>query len=280
VSNEEFDPFKGSSGLADDIDVTFTEVRFGVDPAYTDTETGEPVPVFIADLATDDSDIGTNGVIENQIFSIGKGWVIEDDGASVVVASGKPRGFNTSTYLQRILQRLLELDETKARKRFEETGVGPQSAAYWEGLQVHMVQEERTIQIGKGPSRVKSELMPSEFYGWTDGEVEEKAKPEVKAKPAAKKAAAPKPKPAPKPAPAAEDEPAETPGSEYAAAKAQVDPDLVAKIEAIAADCDDADTFMSRAYSEIEGLDEDDNAMYLVDNVDAEDGIWAVRCAG
>lgn len=281
-TDTEFDPFAGSSGLVDDIDVTFTQARFIVDPNYTDTATGELIPVFAADLVTDNPEAGNGGTLEDQFFSIGKGWEIEDDGAKVVRAAGKKGGFNHSSYLQTIIAKLIELDEQLARGRYEETGLTPQEAGYWEGLRVHMVQEEYTTGGFKDvEKKTRSRLMPDAVYGWGEAEAV-KPKPAA-AKPAKKAASA---KPAAKPKPAAKEEPVEepvaaeeTPASPYAEARAAVDADMVAAIEAIAADADTDADFLDRCYNEVEGLADDDNAMFLVDNVDAEDSIWQVALA-
>lgn len=287
-TDTDFDPFAGSSGLADDLEVTFTETRFMVDPQYSDSDTGELIPIFAADLVTDQSDVGNNGVLENQFFSIGKGWVIEDDGARVVRAEGKKGGFNHSSYLQQIVARCLELDEKTMRDRYEDTGFSPQTAAFWEGFRCHMVQEEYTTGGFKGvEKKVRSHLMPDEVYGWDDAEAKP-AKPAAKkavAKPApAKKAATAKPTAKPKPAvkeEPVEETPAEPTGelSEYQTARAQVDAEIVAAIEAIAAEADTDADFIDRCYAEVDGLADDDNAMYLVDNVDADDSIWQIALA-
>ena len=179
---EEFDPFAGSSGLLDDVDVTFTNPQFVKDPQYTDKDTGQMVPVFEATLVGGDEP-------NRQLFSIGKGWEIQGGGAKVVRAEGPPKGFNNSSYIQLLVRFIIEHAESAARGRYEDTGLSPMDAGYWDGLQLHMKQVETTN--FKGELTGKTRLEPTEFLGW--GTSSSSAKEEGKAGPApAKKAAAKK----------------------------------------------------------------------------------------
>lgn len=278
MSDDTFDPFKGSSGLADDIDVTFTEVRFVKDPSYVDSDSGDMIPVFAVDFATDDPDVGENGVIENQFLSIGKGWEIEDGGAKVVRPEGKKGGFNNSTYLQSIINTMMELEngEKLLRGRYEDTGLTPQEAGFWEGLRCHMEQTDYTVGgFGNVEKKTRTRLMPTEVYGWDDAAPKPaKAAPAKKApakKAPAKKAAASKPAPEP--------EVEETVQTPYAAARLVAGQDVVDAIRAIADECEDTDAFMERCYAEVEGIDESAEIQLLVDDVDSEESIWAEAVA-
>lgn len=269
MSDDTFDPFKGSSGLADDIDVTFTEVRFVRDPSYVDSDSGDMIPVFAVDFATDDPDVGENGVIENQFLSIGKGWEIEDGGAKVVRPEGKKGGFNNSTYLQSIINTMMDLEngEKLLRGRYEDTGLTPQEAGFWEGLRCHMEQTEYTVGgFGNVEKKTRTRLMPTEVYGWTEA-----PKPATKA-PAKK---APAKKAAVKKAAAKEPEVEETVQTPYAAARLAAGEEIVAQIRAIADECEDTDQFMERCYAEVAGIDESAEIQLLVDDVDSEESIWA-----
>lgn len=268
MSDDTFDPFKGSSGLADDIDVTFTEVRFVRDPSYVDSDSGDMIPVFAVDFATDDPDVGENGVIENQFLSIGKGWEIEDGGAKVVRPEGKKGGFNNSTYLQSVINKMMDLEngEKLLRGRYEDTGLTPQEAGFWEGLRCHMEQTEYTVGgFGNVEKKTRTRLMPTEVYGW-DAPAATKPAPAKKAP--AKKAPAKK-------AAAKEPEVEETVQTPYAAARLVAGEDIVAQIRAIADECEDTDQFMERCYAEVTGIDESAEIQLLVDDVDSEESIWA-----
>ena len=275
---DEFDQiFRGTTGLADDFDCVFRKPAFLRNPTYTDSD-GVPQLVLSVDFHTDSHDIGQNGVLEDQLLTIGKGWETEDGGKSVVHTSGKPRGFNVSTYAQLILTRLLELDEQKVKDHYAQVKVGPQHAAFWDGLSVHLNMEK----TGEG-QYAKDRLLPTVFHGWVGEGAEGKA-PAKKA--AAKKAASTKAKAKPASEPEPDTEPEAEGGEDsteattpYLAAKAQVDTGIIAQLEAIAGESGTADEFMERAYAEVDGIDDDENIQLLVDDVDSDESIWAEACA-
>ena len=244
--SDEFDPFHTTTGLADDLDITIRNFRFGLDPGYTNDD--EMVLTGICDFATDDPDVGNGGVIENQFVTIGKGWEAIDGGKAVQREDGRPKGFNNSTYLGAIIDACLALDEGKMRSRMETTKLTPMDAGYWEGLTLHMEQTEYSAF-----NKTRTRLLPTEVKGWTASE-----KPKAAKKAAAKKVAAKKA------APKAEE--SEEGGLE--AIKAQII--TIAK----SSEDDGGATFIERCYAEIDGLDANDEAMLLVDDVESEDSIW------
>jgi len=265
--------FGGSSGLFDDGEVTFTECRFIKDPGYTNQD-GDLMPVFATDLVTDDPDVGESGTLENQFFSIGKGWEIEDGGAKVAHESGKEKGFNKQTYLQAFLIAMMETEDgkgaDKVRERYEATGLTPQTAGFWEGLRVHVEQQDYTTGGFKDvEKKTRGRLMPIEVLGWDGAAVEKPAAPVAKKAPA-KKAPVKK-------APAKAEPEAEL--SPYATARAAVGEGIAEAIRAIADEVTDTDEFMERCYAEIDGIDADDNIQLLVDDVESEDSIWAEAVA-
>lgn len=274
---DEFDQiFRGTTGLADDFDCVFRKPAFLRNPTYTDSD-GVPQLVLSVDFHTDSADIGQNGVLEDQLLTIGKGWETEDGGKSVVHTSGKPRGFNVSTYAQLILTRLLELDEQKVKDHYAQVKVGPQHAEFWDGLSVHLNMEK----TGEG-QYAKDRLLPTVFHGWVDEGASGGKAPAKKAP--AKKAASTKAKA--KPAPEAEPETEQDQGGEqgetttpYLTAKAQVSADVISLLEKIAGEAGTADEFMERAYAEVDGIDDDENIQLLVDDVDSDESIWAEACA-
>lgn len=246
MAHDEFDPFATSTGLADDLDITIRNFRFGLDPAYTNQD-DEMTLTGICDFVTDDPDVGTNGTIDNQFLTIGKGWEAINGGKAVQREDGRPKGFNNSTYLGALLDACMGLAEDKMRARYESTQLSPMDAGFWEGLQLHMVQTEY-----EAFNKKRTRLLPTEVKGWGA------AKPKAAKKAAAKKVAAKKA--APK---------VEEP---------EVDPleALREQIIAIAKTSEDdgGATFIERCYSEIEGLDASDEAMALVDDVESEESIW------
>lgn len=253
-THEEFDPFATSTGLADDLDITIRNFRFGLDPAYTNQD-DEMTLTGICDFVTDDPDVGTNGTIENQFITIGKGWESVDGGKKVQREDGRPKGFNNSTYLGAIIDACMQVGSDKMRARYEATQLTPMDAGFWESLTLHMEQTEY-----EAFSKKRTRLLPTEVKGWNEG----KAKPAKKA--AAKKVAAKKA--APKAEEVEVEEVAEETGPTLAS--------LTEAIIAIAKTSEDdgGATFVERCYSEIEGLDANDEAMLLVDDVESEDSIW------
>ena len=243
--SDEFDPFHTTTGLADDLDITIRNFRFGLDPGYTNDD--EMVLTGICDFATDDPDVGSGGVIENQFITIGKGWEAIDGGKAVQREDGRPKGFNNSTYMGAIIDACMSIDPDKMRGRFEQTKLTPMHAGFWEGLTVHMEQVSY-----EAFNKTRTRLLPTEVKGWGSSEAKKPAKKAAAKKVAAKKAA-PKPEPEADPLVSLEDQ---------IVAIAKSSPD------------DGGATFIERCYAEIDGLDANDEAMALVDDVESEDSIW------
>lgn len=251
MAAEEWDPFKGSSGLMDDVDVTFANFRFGRNPSYKDQD-GNLIVVAMVDFLAD-------GETKDQILTIGGGWEVEDNGTRVVRESGDPKGFNNNTYLQTILNRALELDEDTMRKRYEDTGLAPQTAGYWEGFSFHGNLEEYTKGFGENAS-TGERLMPTVVLGWDAVKANGKA-------PAARKAPAKKAVAKKAVAPVAEvaEETGGLSGAALAAVKLQ--------IRNIADECESFDEYVDRAFGEIAGIAEDTDVQALVE-ADGEGSIW------
>lgn len=265
----EYDPFKGyEGGFGDDEDLTFTNVRFAVDPEFTNDD-GEMLPALFADL------VGEEDTFEGQRFSIGKGWEIEDSGAKVVREDGKEKGFQNQTYLQKFLNAAFECDggEELLRGRWQETGLTPQDAAYWEGLKVHTEQVELyNFKNREGEQVSVTKPLPTVVYGWDEGGTGAKKKAAAKKAPAkkvaAKKTAAKKP--AAKPAPKAKEQ------SEYEAAMEAVGSEVVEALREIAAEAEDANAFFDAAYAQ-DWVAEDEAVQLLVDDYESDESIWMVE---
>jgi hypothetical protein len=103
-------------------------------------------------------------------------------------------------------------------------------------------------------NKKRTRLLPTEVKGWTSGGDAKKPAKKAAAKKVAAKKAAPKA------------EESEEGGLE--AIKAQII--TIAKTS----EDDGGATFIERCYAEIDGLDANDEAMALVDDVESEDSIW------
>lgn len=262
-NDDQFDPFKGSSGLADDVDVTWENVHFGQNPTYTDGDGAMPV-VFMALETYSDLEFEAR----EQLYTIGKGWEVQDKGAKVVREDGRSRGFNNSTRLQTLLNRFLELDEDAMRKRYEATGLTPQEAGYWEGFTWHGVIE--AVEVGFGDNKkTRDQLVPDKVIGWSGGKVSGAAKKAPAKKAAASKKAAAK---AATPVDEATEDTAD------ASSNGQVTGAELAKVKlairAIADECDTFDEYVDRCYSEVDEASTDGGVAALIDD-DEVGSIWA-----
>lgn len=240
-----------------DIDVQLVNVRFGQDASYVDNDGNLPV-VMLFDRKDENGNLK-----EDQLFSIGKGFKVVDGGEGIEHSVAKfnksdSAGFSTNSKGQTFLDSIAACEGgvEKLTARFEELGVGPRNAAFWEGLSVHYVEE--IISFGKpdadGKQKSFRQPIAEKLYGWDGFPVEEDEVVEVKAT---------KPKPTPrKPAPKVE-----------AVDTLGIDPQLYAELVDLAKASADFDTFIGAAYE----LDEiaDETVQGVVD--DEATGIWSRR---
>jgi len=224
--------FGGSTGLADDYIGTMKDVVFKAIPEVGDGA----FPLMVCDMHTDDDEVGNNGVLQAQRFGIGKkAWEAVDGGARV--EGGPKGGFNNQTHLQKVLQRLMDLDEGKVRERWQETKATPQEAKFWEGLTCRWKAEHFSSTIG-GERAEWDWLLPSEFIGWGAGsgsKAGSKAKADAKA-------------------------------SESGDGDSEVSKAVVKQVKALVKACEDRDEFLMRAYDEIDGIEDDPAIEAYVDS--------------
>lgn len=263
-----------SSGGWDDLDVIFRDCYFGYQPQYTNDQ-GEMLLAMVVDMVTDDAGVGDNGVIAQQVISIGKGWkLVGSKGERVERENGRAKGFGRGTYLGALLDKCMEIDQDAMLGRFKDTGLQANDAAFWEGFSAHMTQQPLPS-FGKD-ERVYEKLLPDGPFSWVgaenaDGGEGAGEKPAPAKKRAVKKAPAvapvsPVPTPMPGPSPAQED-------SGEAEAVTRGTP-LYDQIASVAATSATDEEFISRAYEEVPGLDDDQVAMALVDDVESPGCVW------
>lgn len=256
-----------SQGGYEDIDVVFRNVRFGQSPSYTDKDGNMPV-TMIVDMERDGDE-----PIEDQIFSIGKGFEVEDGGASITHSSEKiaaQEGFSKNSKGDALLVSMVSLEPEKVMAHFESVGVGPRHAAFWEGLTGHIVREEKTLKGMKEPIEY---TVFSRLDGW-EGEMEDSkpAAPAKKApakKAAAKKVAVAKPERPQRPAKKADESEAPA-GDEEGGSYTDLDPAVEEKLIAGINAADDFDAFLDWAYAELDEIA--DEAVQAV--VDDEAGLF------
>lgn len=164
-------PFGGveTSGWSD-VDVTFTNVRFGQSPSYTDNNGDMPV-VMLADLTNEDG-----ASREDQILSIGKGFEVIEGGAAIQHINPRHNGsdqagFGNGSKGQVFLDSLAEVALEKLLDHFEKVGCGPRKAAFWEALKVHYVETE--VPFGRpdedGVRRTYRQPKATALIGWAEG---------------------------------------------------------------------------------------------------------------
>ncbi len=165
---EKTNPWETESGLPSDVDAWMANPCFGTKEEYSAkvAETSqEPAVLFLFDMVDENGE-----VLGSQGYSIGSGWTVEDDGASI--SHPKRNNVVGSTNYGRLINRVVKelgVDMSKF-------GV-PVDAKSWAGLGFHwMIEDHPTVGGGTAPG-----IMPTEFLG------EKKA--------AAKGAAAKPPKP-------------------------------------------------------------------------------------
>lgn len=243
---KEFDPLATSTGLVENVDVTITEPRWAFDPEYNNGET----LVLKTTLVFDDPDIEDR----EQFFPAGKGWTTNDKGKTAENEDGKENiNFNGNSHIGELVRDIVAHNEKAARARVAEFPLGPNEAAWWDGLRGLVVNREHDWggNIGK-----KSRYQFDDVYGWAEPKKSAKAG-------AAKKGAAAKGK-------------AETNGAAEAEAEGSVlTAELIERLDAIADDAGNPSEFMEAAIRELGTIvtDNDEVRAAVADDSTA-DGIW------
>jgi hypothetical protein len=231
-----------TSGLPDNFDGPMTDCRFGFNPDYNN---GQTLLLLHNKVSTDD-DVGT---LDGEQYTVNKGFESREKGTFVEREDGSGKGFHESSGMGTLLSAIAKLDgiEETWDARIAE-GLTPLHAAFYEGMSFHW--ERQTLR--EGTAYESHMLIPTAFVG--SGDVVKPKAPRTKkaaAKKKAKKAAAPKTEPE---------------GPDLDEVRTQV--------RAIADTCDTVEEFAERAYSEIEGLEDNADWQALVDDTDSEGSVW------
>lgn len=156
-NEEEWDPFKPSSGLPDTLDIEIKECWFTFDPEYMD---GQQLLIKM-NVMTNDETFGEAGYGTLQ-YSTGKGWLAEDRGAVAVREDGNNRkGFQEQCAYNLFILAALECPGAENVLRSENRG-DPRKAGMWVGTSWHIERKEKDYggDIGK-----ISRLLPTKFLG-------------------------------------------------------------------------------------------------------------------
>lgn len=255
----EHDPWGGTAGLIDDVDVTIVSAEFTYDPEYNDGNT----LICRIEAAVDGGDADEPEVFK---LSTGSGWEDADKGASARREDGKdPKGFNRSCAYQVFLAAALETD---AAPIMQARGL-PWDAGIWTDLRFHVQRQDYwpfTIPVAdRNAENANSRLIPDAFLG------------EAEAKGAAKKAPAKAsakggPKQAdPEPAESAEDAPAAASSNGALPVKVRM------ALKRIAKETDSHDDFVERVFAEIDNAE--DEPVYSAAMDDSDEGLYATASA-
>lgn len=232
MSDEEFDPFALSTGLADKFEGAITDPFFSFKPDYNNGET----LLFQFDVNTGDSEIGDGGVVSLQ-YSCGNGWEAGNKGAIAQREDGKKKGFNQNSAMGQLIAAAMECAGDELRARAKNIKEGPMSAALWDGL--NFAWERKDFHTSINNEDVKyNRMLPVKLL---DGS--------AKAAPASSAPA--------KEAPAEEEAPTASNGSTGTG----IDNGTLAKIKVRAKKAENHDEFMVLCYDEIPDLSAEAEAL-------------------
>lgn len=158
MSEKDYDPFAGSTGLPDDFDAVVKAAWFEFDPEFNN---GQSL-VLKFTLETDEPDFGKDGNgVGDLLLSTGKGWTTNDRGATAVREDGSRKGFNTSTAYFLWIDGAVKCDGAEKVLRSAERG-DPRKADMWVGTAWHI--NRKTVSYG-GDIGDKDKLVPTSFLG-------------------------------------------------------------------------------------------------------------------
>lgn len=152
---EPFDPFAPSTGLIDDFDFTIDSARFVFDANYNNGQT--------LCLRLEGRTDNPQKAELDQLYPCGSGWDVANGGREAVREDGKPKGFNNSSTYYAFIAAALAVAGDELRSRMAgDHPKGPMDATIWEGLTLHLKQNEIDYggEIGK-----KNRLLPTGLGG-------------------------------------------------------------------------------------------------------------------
>lgn len=234
---DDFNSWETSSGLLDEITGEIVDATFGYKESY---QSGEAL-LLIADVQTGDPELGEGGILTLD-WPVGKGWETGDKGKTATHESGKPKKFNGQSGIGVLIDSIRDAGGLAAMAKKGEAF----EAASYVGLNATFTRKEYKNTIN-GEERSWNRMLVSEIH---DG-----------------KAKAQAPKPDPEPVAEATDTPAE------AASTPKVPAALKIKLKKLAIECDDHDTFVERAFAEIDGVDGVQNVEDAVSDEDFYRGL-------
>ena len=217
-----------------DVDAILTNARFYIDDAYAD---GTSIFYEVDVAPTEDEDFEATN-IRWKVGSM-EIWEVAEDGLSVERVSGSG-WFHENSQMGRLLAAITQVPELLDHMESKE--LTPGMADFLNDIVVTLDTQSEEFTLDDDSTVTSTIQVPTAFGG-----VHGKTKPAKKAKKAAKKAPAKK---------AAKSKLNEN-GLTAAQQKA---------LEALAADSEDIEEFQTRAYAEIDGIEDSDEMQAFVDN--------------
>lgn len=149
MADENYDPWKLSSGLRDDMVLSIVASYFATDAEY---QGGRQYLLHLIGY----DELGEEATLK---MSVGADWESSDGGNTITHPTKKQQNINGSTIYGHFLTHALEIPDlvTVLRGRG-----GPTNAKVWEGLILHL--QEREIKFGK-TIEPQQRLMPTEYFG-------------------------------------------------------------------------------------------------------------------
>lgn len=251
-----FNPYEGTAGLIDDVDVTISSAEFTYDPEYNDGNS------LIARL-----EATVDGTDDEQIFklSTGSGWEPDEKGArarredgtdlEAALEAGKKVGFNKQCAYQRFLMSAVGAGAGDA---LLERGQ-PWEAGIWTGLRFHVERVGYKTVDGEDKDR----LEPTAYLGTTEEKPAAKSsgsrsrtKAESKAEPKEEAKAAP---------------------AKAESSNGDIPVKTRMALKKLAKECDSHDEFVEQTFASIDSADEEPLLSIVMD--ESEEGLFAMANA-
>lgn len=212
---DEFNSWETSTGLLDEYTGEVIDAHFGYKEEY---QNGEALLLFL-EIQTGDPEIGEGGILTEQ-WPVGKGWETGDKGKTATHESGKPKKFNGNSGIGVLIDSIRDAGGIAVLAKKGEAN----EAASYVGLNATFTRKEYKNTIN-GDEVKWARMLVSEIH---QGKADKKAEAKVEE-------------------PAAD---AEKSGTDH-----KVPAALKIKLKKLAGECDDHDTFVERAFGEIDGVD-------------------------
>lgn len=249
TSTKVFDPWEFSSGLVEEMTGTVKDAVFATDAEYNNGET----LLLKLDVLADDPEVGEGGAI-TLLYPCGPGWVATDRGQHAARDDGKNKKFNKASGLALLVASAVECGASDILK----SRGTPLDASIWMGLKFDFTKKDFSFKGGDGVEVSYNRMLVSKFYGSGDATT------------------------APTPAAGASSTTSTPTTSNGGAPAADLDVRVKTKLKLLAksirASNGEHDTFVERAFAEVEGVNGDGAAEDAVMAYD-DKSIWGMAKA-